>query len=251
MEQKKIFVVAAIALIAAVVLGLYFFGPSKEAKDPLKDQVVSNEDPVDIALDFYDNWLEATTSEGTSPEAAGLLDEPLLSQAMRDKLANLNEKPNRDPILCLDILPDKVSSKQLYTNSEETQLIVFSKEYPMAGQSIITMGAAKGGWYIKDISCSEEFDEPGEFSFEHAGNLLKTVPAPYDSQYWHLVFEQDGVFGHLVPMLFNEESICISQDGSESVCNENSLIETKPVVLRGNMIEAGVEVKELQLLNDL
>tara|TARA_B100000745_G_scaffold45899_1_gene27629 strand:- start:1515 stop:2294 length:780 start_codon:yes stop_codon:yes gene_type:complete len=251
-NQKKIIIIGAVAVLILIALGLKFLGGgSVMTEDPLKNQVVSTDDPVDIALDFYDAWQKAVEADGTDPFAAGLADEPLLSQVMRDKLSNLPERKKSDPVLCLDVIPEKITSKQLYMRDDETQILIFSKEYPMAGQSIITMGGANGGWYIKDISCSEEFDGPKEFSFENEGNLLKTVPEPYDSRYWHLVYARDGVFGYLVPMFFNESSICVSIDGGESQCDENNLPETKPVMLRGNMTEAGVEVKRLEFLPDL
>jgi hypothetical protein len=107
-----------------------------------------------------------------------------------------------------------------------------------------------GGWYIDNIQCSfGEFAEEKEFSFEKEGFLLKnSVPSPYNSKNWHLVFAENGQDGHVVPLFFDSESQCTDLDGNKSVCKPDQFTETTGVFIRGQMTERGVSVKQQTLV---
>ena len=211
-------------------------------------QAVSTDDPIDVVLDFYGDWLDAVRSTSTDPYQAGLTNEPLLSPTLQNKLDNPPAEQLKDPVLCQDPIPTKIRSKRLYEKPDEVQFVVFSKEQPLAGQAIILARRLNDGWYIEDIECSREFDEPREFTFEYEGNLLKSVPPPYDPNYWHLVYSQDSVPGYAVPLFFSAESMCTDSNGTESICDENQFTETQKVMLHGNMTELGVDVMKLEFV---
>lgn len=249
MKKKHILIFLLIALVLVIVAGIY---PMKEKTGPESSenestQVVSTYEPLDIVLDFYGDWLEALRSTSTDPYVAGLANEPLLSSALREKLNSTSSEQVKDLVLCQDPLPEKIRSKVLYENPDEVQMVVFSKEQSLAGQSVATVRKLNEGWYIYDISCSKEFDEPGEFSFEQEGNLLKqSMPAPYNPEEWHLIFEQNGTGGYVAQLLFDGETMCTDLSGTESVCDTNQFTETQKVMVRGNMTESGVDVVRVE-----
>ena len=250
MKQKIIIISVVAAVVLAVVFGLSFTNKKSVSipSEILVTQITSTDDPIDVVLDFYGDWLDAVQSTSTDPYQEGLPNEPLLSPALRDKLNNPPSDQLKDPVLCQDPLPTKIRSKRLLEKPDEMQFVIFSKEQPLAGQAIATTRKLNDGWYIDDIYCAREFDEPREFTFEYEGNLLKSVPPPYDPQNWHLVYAREGVNGDAVPLFFSAESMCTDQGGIEAVCNEAELTETQKVMLRGNMTDLGVEVKKLQFL---
>lgn len=248
--KKIILVVIAIILIAVVIIWFNIKNTRTQPKtEKATDvQAVSTYDPIDVVLDFYSDWLDAVQSTSTDPYQAGLTNEPLLSPALRDKLNNPPSEQLRDPVLCQDPLPTKIRSKRLYEKPDEIQFVVFSKEQPLAGQAIILARKLNNGWYIEDIKCSREFDEPREFTFEYEGNLLKSVPPPYDPNYWHLVYSQDGTPGYAAQLFFGAESICINPNSTKTVCDEKQFTETQKVMLHGNMTESGVDVMKLEFI---
>jgi hypothetical protein len=77
---------------------------------------------------------------------------------------------------------------------------------------------------------------------------LKQVPAPLDSNYWHLVFEEAGVLGHAVPLYISDTTICAQKDGTEAACDDNLLKETMPARVKGEMSESGVNVERIELV---
>ena len=252
MVNKKIIVGVAVLVFLTVVISLSLkeFKTDTEIKpiEATEIQQVSTDDPIDIVLDFYGDWLDAVQSTSTDPYQLGLVDEPLLSPELRSKLSNPFEDQLKDPVVCQDPIPEKIRSKRLYELPDEVQIVVFSKEQPLAGQAIATIRRLNDGWYIEDIECSREFDEPREFTFEYEGNLLKSVPPPYDPNYWHLVYSQDGTPGYAVPLFFSTDSQCTDVNRVAAMCDPNQFTETQKVMLRGNMTELGVEVKQLEYI---
>ena len=67
------------------------------------------------------------------------------------------------------------------------------------------------------------------------------MPSPYNTENWHLIYERDGIQGHVVPLFFDSESMC-----GESTCDTNKFGETDKVMIYGSMTEAGVEVKKIE-----
>lgn len=254
MKNKQIIVGGiAVLLVLLFLMAIFIGGKGSGTHTPTEvttdTQVVSDSDPIDIVLDFYGPWLDAAQSTSTDFQQLGLADNPLLSEELRTKLTEASVIDELDPVICQDPLPEKIQSKKIYDEGDKSQILVFSKEQNRAGQAVVTLLRQNDGWYIDDIVCSRgEFDVPREFTFMYEGNLLKSVPPPYDPEFWHLVYAQNGTFGYVVPLYFSDASICTDMSGAESVCAPDKFMETRKVMVRGEMTESGVEVKQLDFI---
>ncbi len=206
--------------------------------------------PIDVALAFYEPWLSARQAVDTDPFMQGLHNSIILSTEMSGKLAEYEGKLGEgevDPVLCQSKVPEGLRTIPVYRKDDKAEFLVMSAARDASGQAIVTLQSENGLWQITNITCSSGEIDPnqGEFTFDKEGQLLKNVPAPLNSQYWHLVFEEGGVFGHTAPLFLDGESMC-NKDGSESVCSEGMLQETASVHVQGNMTEAGVQVKRIE-----
>jgi hypothetical protein len=255
--KQKIIIGAVIVLAIAVLGGLFGSGLlSRSGIGNIMDasQAVSTEDPIDITLGFYESWLSALRSTTTDPYQSGLANNPILSQPLRERISNRDNRTGLesnmlDAVLCQTTIPDNLTGKVLYTFTDKAQVLVVSKEQKEAGQAIVTLRGKDGGWYIDEILCSRgEFDVTREFSFEQDGYLLKQVPPPLDPQYWHIVFEQNGEPGHTAPLFFDGASTCTKPGSEATACQPDQLIEGSKVHLQGEMTETGVQVKHVQFI---
>lgn len=246
-KQKKLLTggiagLALIIIIAAVYFTVFRGGAG------LGPQEVSTSEPVDIVMDFYTPWLDAAQSTSTDPYAEGLAEQPILSKALRAKLKDAQDRgaDEVDPVLCHVNPPEKITARTVYALETETQILVMARDKTLFEQALINLKKHNEGWYIDDINCSAgEFAPEREFTFEKEGFLLKNVPAPLDSQRWHIVFEEDGELGHFAPLFFDANSKCKPVKGDETVCAPDQFTEASKVQIKGQMIEAGVEVKFL------
>lgn len=210
------------------------------------------EDPLDTVLTFYNDWLQAEQSTTTDPIQAGLLDSQVLTPEVRANLEKaLAEKSegSLDPVLCQPIVPVRIGAKVLFALDMQAQIMVLARggEEKSAYQAVVTLKAVEGTWRISEIACTHGDVAPEqEHDFEREGFLLKSVPPPLDSQYWHLVYEENGQLGHTIPLFFSSESICISANGSESGCDPAQFTEAAKVLLQADMTEAGAQVKRIQ-----
>lgn len=248
MENKNIIIVSALALLA-VVVGIWLFVARDGSDTTLKNQVVSTDEPVDIVLDFYNPWLDAVQSTSTDPYTLGLASNPLLSQELRERLEVAGNQPEGelDPVLCDTVVPGRVVARTIVENEDEVQLLVSPRE-GRGGVSLATLLRHNDGWYIAEIECNTGESAPErEFSFEREGFLLKSVPLPLDSNYWHLVFEENGIPGHTAPLFFDAESMCTA-DGETAVCDPEQFVEPERAFVQGELSETGVQVKRLELL---
>lgn len=212
-------------------------------------QEVSKDNPVDIVLDFYLPWLNAVKSTSTDPYTSGFASEKILSTELSARLMSTKEhaETEADPVLCQTTVPERVSGRIVSTQENETRVLVVAKDTAMTAQSVFTLKRYNDGWFIDNISCTPgEFDTPREFSFEKEGHLLKSVPPPLDPQYWHIVFEDNGVPGHFAPLFFDTTSMCTAIDKTETVCNPDTFVDAEKIHLYGQMTERGVEVKKIQ-----
>lgn len=249
MKRNLLILVAIGALLALIIFG-FFQSNTTPTDEPVDSQ--PDTDPLDDALSFYNQWLDAAQSTTTDPYAAGVLDSTILTDNARSQIESARDQnPALDPVLCRSDVPERVGGKLTYQLDDEAQLIVLGRggEVASADQAMVTLLVSDGQWKIDNIEClSGESAPEREFSFDREGFLLKSVPEPYDPDYWHLVFEQDGQMGHLVPLYFDASSTCTALDATESVCSPESFTEATPVEVRGDMTEAGLEVKQLQIL---
>jgi hypothetical protein len=242
MKNKKIILGSILGVvIISLFIALFLIDKTKYK------QTVSSDDPTDIALDFYHEWLDASQSTSTTPYQEGLAKAPILSKTLSDRLVTTPENQELDPVLCQNILPTKVSSRTIFEDASSTQILVLSKEPKQAGQAIFVLSRLTDGWYIDDIICSQgESDTPREFSFEHEGGMFNDISdqPQHDQNNWTLLYTQDTQM-YTAPLFFTANSVCIDLTGSESVCNPDTFKEAK-VMVQGEMLENGVEVKRLK-----
>ena len=246
--HNRTFIIAGVVALIVIVAVLFF--SKGDSEQEVSEQMVSTSDPMNTVLDFYDPWLSAVKASDTDPYQRGLNEEPLLSPELRTKLADMKDREigEPDPVLCQTEAPTGISARRIYQNADEAQVLVMSTEPGQTAQAVVTLPRLNDGWYIKDITCSlGEFAPDREFTFEREGFLLKSVEPPLDPQYWHLVFEEDGRMGHTAPLFFGAESTCMALDGSQSTCDPNSFTEPSKAFVQGEMTEAGVEVKRVEL----
>ncbi len=246
-KQKISIVVGSLAVVIVLIFAWMFFRGSVK-------QGVSMEEPIDIVLNFYDQWLLELQSPDTDPYQSGLAQASILSKELKKKIKNAggNVEGGLDPVLCQTTPDVKIATREVYKQEDKAQIVVTSRDQALTGQAIIMLLKYNEGWYIDDISCSPgEFGPPREFSFEREGFLLKdNIPAPYDSQYWHLVFEENDEQGHVAPLFFNAESECTNLKEEKTACVPEQFSETNKVLVQGEMTERGAEVKKLKFLEE-
>ncbi len=250
-QQKIIGTVVIIAIIIGAILVIK--GVQKDSNSDSLPEGIKAE-PTDIVSDFYQAWLEARKSTSTDPYAQNLQNSESLTPALRERLVDSEaafRENGTDPVLCREPLPEKLRTRTIVKSDTDAQILVLGKIDISMTFSKATLAGRDGFWQITDLSCdvSEEAPDQGEFNFDKEGYLLKEhVPSPHDPQQWHLVFKQDDVDGHVVPLLLNEASVCINKS-QENSCEESMLFEAAYVHLQGNMSEAGANVKRIEFID--
>ncbi|MEK7176863.1 MAG: hypothetical protein AAB719_00995 [Patescibacteria group bacterium] len=247
MDKKKIIIVVAVLIVIGGLV--WFFSRNDEGGSV--GQQVSTLDAVDTVGNFYDQWLKAIKEPTTAdPNRVTLMKSPLLSKELRDRLAKestLGASP--DPVLCTTKTPDKITTSRVFEQADAAQLLVMSREKNASEAAIVTL-AKDGGWYIDTIECTKGDIPPvREFAFEKEGNLLKgSIPKPFDPKNWHLVFEDNGVKGNVVPLFFDATSQCTSLEGVKAVCKPAEFKEIAKVSVQAQMTERGATVKNLKFI---
>ncbi len=253
-------IIIIVAVVAAVVL-LVLFVLVPKFQSPEDGGVVVEEtqgvlgEPLDIALDFYEKWRSAKISTTTDPYAEGLANASMLEADLSRKISENESRfrnEQKDIVMCDESVSRDVKAKEIFSNESKAQILIFPRDKDTRGiQVMVTLAGDGGYWKIVDISCGAGEQDPnvGEFSFDHEGFLLKqSVPAPLNSEYWHLVFSQNNVPGYTTPLLFSTSSVCVLEDKVEKVCSDDLLFETMKVRATGNMIEAGLEVTRVEFV---
>ncbi|MCC6448172.1 MAG: hypothetical protein IT215_05760 [Chitinophagaceae bacterium] len=252
--MKKIIIIV-VAVIIIVILGFVLFsnkGSVNIVNLLPEQQQVSKLEPIDIVKDFYDNWLKAVQQPTTAnPSRATLAGSPILSKDLRGRLtSSINFASSTDPVLCQTSVPSGISARKVFVVKDEAQIVITSKDKKVTNQALVNLNMQDGGWYINDIQCSlGEFAPEKEFSFENTGFLLKaSIPKPYDPKNWHLIFEENGKAGNVVPLFFDANSQCIGLDGVKAVCKPSNFVETTKVFVRAQMTEQGASVKQMEFV---
>ena len=240
----------AAALFIIVIAAAWLYQSRGYLFTPPPQEVVMGE-PVDIVLDFYNPWLEAVQGLTEDPYALGLHKAPVLSLELKKRIADAKnrEAGEVDPVLCQTGTPNQISARPVYVREDSAQVLVVSRDKGDTEQAVVMLTRLNDGWYMSDILCSPgEFAPEREFSFDFEGFLLKSVKPPLAAGNWHLVFEQNGEPGHVVPLFFTAESSCTGFDGNAAACDPSALIEPSRARVQGEMSETGVTVKKLQLI---
>jgi hypothetical protein len=255
MENKKSIVAGLVVFGVMLLMAGIWYVQSKDGEEEkvvnVYTQEVSPETPVNVVLDFYNPWLEAVRSTSTDPYTLGLAVDTILSENLRTRLVGTAGHPEIeiDPVLCQTTTPLRVTGRIVSSQENEVRVLIMAKEKELTGQSVFSLKRLGEGWFIDDILCSPgEFDIPREFSFEKEGYLLKSVPPPYDPEFWHIVFEENGEPGHVVPLHFSDASSCVSTDRIERACVLGEFTEAVKVHVYGQMTESGADVKRLEFL---
>lgn len=240
-----------IGVVVLVIISIAFFLRTAE-----KEAIVQSPttDPLDEVIDFYNAWLAAAKATSTEDVFSTVLASATLSPELREELqTKLAEATDGslDPVLCQPEPPERIGGKMVYQLDNSAQIMMLARggEEKAPNQATVTLGSDNGSWVITDISCATgELPPEREFSFEQEGFLLKSVPPPLNPEYWHLVFEQQGVMGHTVPLFFAADSVCIDTAGTETLCDTEQFTEATKVLVQAEMTEAGAEVKRLVFL---
>lgn len=243
-----------VLIIGLIILGAATVAWLSNSSDGLSvgsgDSAIPETEAMDFALTYYNDWLEAMQSTSTDPISAGLVSDSRLQADLQTYLQEYDYSTELDPVLCQMTTPDRVGAKTSYVLDREAQFLLLARglEMKSSRQAVVDIVAEDGNWVISGITCTEGESAPErEFTFEREGFLLKSVPPPLDPEYWHLVFEERGIAGHTAPLFFAEDSMCVAVDGTETVCDPDTLPEAGAAIVKGQMTEAGVDVKRIEL----
>lgn len=243
MKNAKLIIV--LLIVGAIVAGILLNSGSKVTEEP---KVVLTGDPVDATMDFYAAWLDARKIADTNPYDSGAATNKYLSPDFIQKLADGKDSffnTGVDPVLCQTTVPDSLRTKTVLQTDDQAQVLILARGELAIPIAIAKLGGVDGEWKIIDVDCNagERGPEIGEYNFEKSGRLLKaSVRPPLDANYWHLIYERDGVMGYVAQLTFNENTVCTMPDDTTTSCADETFYETIPVEVKGNMTEAGLEV---------
>jgi hypothetical protein len=251
-NNKKIILIAAavLVLIAAIALATSLFKGNSNPGEVSGVQIPPD-DAFDVATEFYNQWLAETQSTTTNPFDSGLINSTRLSNDVRtlinEKRASKAEG-DLDAVLCQASVPERVGGKEIFKSETKAQVMILARGFETKSpyQAIVDLDAIDGNWQITKIECLQSEVAPTrEYQFEHSGYLLKSVVAPLNPEYWHLVYEENGKPGHAVPLFFDAESICVAVGGTETVCDPSQFAEPAKVLLQADMLDTGADVRRV------
>lgn len=238
--------ISVVLLVVTGVVGLWIFlSNSTSTTDMAAIDTSSFQPPRDVVIDFYDAWLDVASS---SP--AGLPEFAFITNDLRSRIeTDLAAAPAIDPILCSAQAFSSFGTKVIYTTDTNAEIVVSSRGLEVSAQAIVLLDVTPTSWVISDITCSTgEVGPEVEFTFEQTGNLLKdSLQAPRDTNRWHLVYTRNEVAGNVIPLYFDEGSLCKSNDAEIVVCSTDIFSEPQQVTVKGQMTEAGVKVQIVEL----
>jgi hypothetical protein len=244
--KKIILIVIGVAL--AGLLAALLINQENASTEEINMKVLG--DPMDATIEFYQAWHDAELSTTTDPMTENLLAHPRLSGNVLTYLtaALAEEGTEVNPVLCQTKIPPQIGTRLSFAleNQAEVHVLARGLDERSPRMAVVKLIGVDGEWVINEINCTNGESGPErEFSFDREGFLLQSVPPPYDPEYWHIVFEDNGVKGRAAPLFFDSSSICISPDGSESVCDPASFTDATPMRVQGEMIETGVNVNRI------
>ncbi len=250
--MKKIVILLSLALILGALI---FFIVSNRTSTVTEEVLVYTPgDPLDITLDMANAWRDnVAASSETAISLESFLDTDLFTRAVAADLVARSQDMTREPmidvLLCQAVIPPRVVGRLIVETPTEAQIMIMARgsEERSPNQTVVTLtGNGEGAWIITGVECTQGEVAPDvEFPFDNEGYLLKSVPPPYQAGDWHVVFEQNGQMGYVAPLTFTSESICISTNGEESVCDPSALTEPLPALVQGDMTEVGVTVRRI------
>lgn len=257
MDKKKLLALFVFVVILVVLIVIFRNdGGPGGGSDDAADVVPVEADPVDTVMDFYSLWLGAIKDKDANPYTNGLLEKPILSEALRDKLIAAQsdfEGALHDPILCTTVTPEKLRTKIISHEPVAAQILMLEGGDNARALAVVKLTGVDGEWQMSDVDCNagEVPPEQGEYTFEQTGFLLgPSVKPPLDSNEWYVVYEKDGLKGFTAVLNFNENSSCTDEGGGAIACGDEQLRETMEVSVQGDMQETGVDVVNLKIIDD-
>jgi hypothetical protein len=231
----------------------------------LKDKIIGNKPsdqersslarPQKDLFTFYTQWLADSKSTSTTPYESGLLNSSFLNSEVKFQIERAHTKYKEDgvdPVLCTPFIPKNIETNLIFNKDGKAVVVVTPRgqKVKTEHQAIVGLTVVDSKWQITKIDCSiGEAGPVKEFDFEHTGSLLKEgIEAPYDNKNWHLIYEQEAQPGYVLPLTFNAESVCVSLEGAEGLCDPTLLKETSKVFIQAGMTETGAIVKRLTLI---
>lgn len=241
-----------LVLIGAIALATSLFkGGANSNPGEVSGVQIPPDDAFDVAIEFYNQWLAETQSTTTNPFDSGLINSTRLSNDVRtvinDKRTTKVEG-DLDAVLCQATVPERVGGKEIFKSEIKAQVMILARGFETKSpyQAIVDLDAIDGNWQITKIECLQSEVAPvREYEFERTGFLLKSVVAPLNPEYWHLIYEENGKPGHAIPLFFDTESICVAVDGTEAVCDPNQFVEPAKVLLQADMLDTGADVRRV------
>ena len=239
MKKTIIGVVAVIVIIVIAVLALQKDGGEKW--NGIEGA------PIDIAIGFYTNWIDVKNAEDMDDAADELLETAPLADGLKETLED-NLHAEVDPVMCRSYDEPQLRTIPVFEREDTAQYIMQATRGEFTeGYAVVDLSGRDGQWQIENIECAygDIAPEDREFNFDQTGGLLKNVPAPYDSNFWHLVFEDRGQIG-VVPLRFTDTTTCVTTEGEEVACDDSFLIEAMDAHVYGHMAEDGAEVVRIE-----
>ncbi len=253
-QQYIIIVVVLVVIIVGAVVWKNNAPTSTSENTASTEEIASAGDPVEATVAFYKQWLEAVQDNTLSPYTSGVLENPILSSDVRSYIENAKETGGPagvDPVLCQSVTPEKIRAKATFVLDDTAEVMVLGRGQgtKSSEQAAVRLEVIDGAWKITNIGCYAGESAPErEFTFEKEGFVLKGVPPQLNPEYWYLVFEENGEAGHTAPLLFDAESICVTTDESEAVCDPEQFVNPSKAFVQAQMTEAGAQVKRLQFM---
>ncbi len=209
-------------------------------------------DAIETTNTFYNAWLSGRQSTTSNPYDMGLVDDASLTDEVRTYIrASKDTYTENDPVLCLPMVPTRIGAKPVFEASTTAQIMVIPRKLttPTPKSAIVDLELIDYVWKITKISCSNGEEAPvSEFSFEKAGFVTKTLPAPYTAGTWHIVFTQDDGRIGATRLLFDANSRCTLADGVEGACNPDALTDGDRITIKSNLTEEGTLIKYLMVV---
>ncbi|MGM0482895.1 MAG: hypothetical protein ACQEP6_03500 [Patescibacteria group bacterium] len=236
MNNKSILLVLAL-VVALGALIFVFGGDTAEAPTERKDH-------KEIGTIFLDNFLAiAPPAEGDEAK------ENLKSVLSNSALAEIDDENfSRDVALFVGVQDIPDNGYEVLDDVENESDAYMNVRFNYSGESVlrrIEMVEEEGKWKVDSVSeASQSEEDQSESDFKETGNLVINNPG-YPEDVWHLVYEKPGEVGLNEALIFDEDSVCISE-GEEDVCDPDMLESGMRVEIEGFKSDDGVEVQILR-----
>lgn len=250
MNKKLVIIILGVFIVGGLLL--MSLGNYSVMNFNSKSSVTLAGDPLDTVNGFFNDWLNARTSTSSDPYALNLPSDTRLATSTKEYIQTADRTSTKDPVLCLTQLPPRIGAKPVFKLADTAQYVVVARGVGgvTPDRAVVDLSIVDDVWLITKIECiSGESAPEREFAFERTGYLLKHNEPPLDPNTWYVVFAENGEDGHIAPLHFSDQSICVDAGAAESVCDPNSFTNAIQATVKGGMSEAGVDVKRIEFTN--